>query len=535
MRPIRLATLATAAVALIALTGCYSIESESTAQLDVIGNVQITTTTCLDQPPGVPNCPASNYEPGSPQTITNYLIAYRVPDGTTAPDSFSATSGDAFTYTKDQSYADALTAAIPPPSGQHWVGYRTQKNPATPTGTQTFNPTFGLPKSSDGTPFHGPFKYRTVVGFIDDQSANGNDPVQCANPPTDLSSANTNGTQSVCLDYPDAATAAQDQDIPTRDLGITSGNPASVTQNASATLPFTALYAGAADPSASFDISVSSDAPSGVTLTPSTTKITPDSDSSTPITVKADVAPTVPVGTYNVTLTAKASSGQTRQATGKLVVGLGKPVNLALPFISGTDAVGQTAACSNGDWSSSPAKFAFQWTRDGNDIAGASAASYTLTEDDGATLVACRVTATNDAGDGTATSGPIRVAQEGGADVTLDGKVSVKPDSDGTYTVDPGITVSCPPRLPANCGGGGSITATAATGSVHSAAVARVAHRGFAAKSGAQTKLIMHLTHAGSKLLRLRKKLTLVVTVVTRNHKLERVSSKKQFTIKVPR
>jgi hypothetical protein len=441
------------------------------------------------------------------------------------------------TFHADKSYSDSLTAVAPPPAGEHWVGYRSDLNPPTPTGTSTFKPHFTLPKSN-GKPFQGPFKYRTVTGFIFDNSAGNDDPVVCADPPTSQGPTNSNSSRSYCIDSPSGTAYDSDQDVPTRDLVVTSAGNGSVRQNESGELPFSAEFAGDADPSASFQISASTDAP-GVTLTPSSTTFAPATDSTTAINVKADVSPTTPVGTYDVTVVASLPNGAERRATGKLMVQLGKPVNLRLPQITGTAAVGKTLVCDNGDWSSSPTTFTYKWSRDGAEIPGATAQTYLLTQADGATLAGCTVTAGNETGTGVAPSGTVRVAQEGGADVNLGGKPKVSRNSDGTYTVDTGITVSCPPRLPTNCGGGNHVDANAAamTSRTRGAAARtiEVASTGLSAPTGKTQKVILRLTRRGSKLLDRQKTLALVTRVITRNHLLQRVTSTKRFTIRRPR
>lgn len=70
------------------------------------------------------------------------------------------------------------------------------------------------------------------------------------------------------------------------------------------------------------------------------------------------------------------------------------PVNSVLPAITGTKTVGQTLTCSTGTWSKSPT-FAYQWLRDGNAIAGATASTRVLAAPDGGALMSCTVTATN--------------------------------------------------------------------------------------------------------------------------------------------
>jgi hypothetical protein len=53
-----------------------------------------------------------------------------------------------------------------------------------------------------------------------------------------------------------------------------------------------------------------------------------------------------------------------------------------------------------------------------------------------------------------------------------------------------------------------------------------VAKQGFATKSGRKLKVVLELTKRGAKLLRQKKHLKLVATVVTRNHQLQRVTSR---------
>ena len=67
------------------------------------------------------------------------------------------------------------------------------------------------------------------------------------------------------------------------------------------------------------------------------------------------------------------SSGATPQAT------LSPPSDVTPPTLSGSPAVSDTLSCSTGSWSGDPPPtFAFQWTRDGSPIGGATASSYTV-------------------------------------------------------------------------------------------------------------------------------------------------------------
>jgi hypothetical protein len=74
--------------------------------------------------------------------------------------------------------------------------------------------------------------------------------------------------------------------------------------------------------------------------------------------------------------------------------------------VTGIEAVGRTLSCSTGTWSGSPT-YAYQWKRDGATIGGATSSTYLLDALDEATLVKCRVTATNVTGSASADSNEV--------------------------------------------------------------------------------------------------------------------------------
>jgi hypothetical protein len=86
------------------------------------------------------------------------------------------------------------------------------------------------------------------------------------------------------------------------------------------------------------------------------------------------------------------------------------PVLITAPNVSGTGAVGNVLACTQGNWSYSPTDYAYQWLRGGGNIPGATLSSYMLQAADSGTNVSCRVTAINAAGEASAASNAIAVA-----------------------------------------------------------------------------------------------------------------------------
>ena len=84
------------------------------------------------------------------------------------------------------------------------------------------------------------------------------------------------------------------------------------------------------------------------------------------------------------------------------------PESFVLPAISpSTAASGQTLTCSQGTFSNGPSTFAFQWLSDSVPIAGATGSTFVVTDAQLGTAVQCRVTATNVAGSGAATSAAV--------------------------------------------------------------------------------------------------------------------------------
>ncbi|HEY7257231.1 MAG TPA: YncE family protein [Solirubrobacterales bacterium] len=128
------------------------------------------------------------------------------------------------------------------------------------------------------------------------------------------------------------------------------------------------------------------------------------------------------------------------------------PTGTGPPAISGGSSVGTTLSCSQGSWSSdifeallyrAPSAFAYQWSREGSDVAGATASSIKATS---AGTYVCRVTGSNQAGSASQTSAPHRVGPP------------VPPDFD-TALLEGGflyLRLKCAPRFKPECIGSAS-------------------------------------------------------------------------------
>lgn len=96
------------------------------------------------------------------------------------------------------------------------------------------------------------------------------------------------------------------------------------------------------------------------------------------------------------------------------------PVNVVLPYITGSVVVGGILTVSNGTWTGAPTSYARQWLRDGASIDGATATTRVLTVDDDGADMSATVTAANGIGSAPATSlgaGPVGPAPSAPASV----------------------------------------------------------------------------------------------------------------------
>ena len=129
--------------------------------------------------------------------------------------------------------------------------------------------------------------------------------------------------------------------------------------------------------------------------------------------VNLNTATALTAGSYPVTV--QAAGGVPTPVSRALSITVAQsptlPANTVLPVISGTPMTGMTLTTTDGTWTGFPAPtFTYQWKRGGSAISGATANSYLLVSADVGTMITVTVTATNTAGNASATSaavGPI--------------------------------------------------------------------------------------------------------------------------------
>ena len=134
-------------------------------------------------------------------------------------------------------------------------------------------------------------------------------------------------------------------------------------------------------------------------------------------------------------------SGSTQTPTAEAA----PPVNTAVPTVSGALEDGSTLTATDGTWTgTAPIVYDYQWVRcelDGSgceDIAGATDSTYDLTAADVGKRIHVDVTASNDAGEATASSAPSAGVGIEPPAATVDPEVTGTPVDGQTLTADPG-------------------------------------------------------------------------------------------------
>lgn len=145
-------------------------------------------------------------------------------------------------------------------------------------------------------------------------------------------------------------------------------------------------------------------------------------------------------------VTATNAAGSVSATSAPLAIAMvPAPANGTLPVVVGRRAPGAVVTCSPGSWSPAATSYTYAWSAAGVPIAGATSATYTITQAIGTNLT-CTVTATNAGGSASATSAAVPVTVNVATNVTaptLTGDTvtgSVLACSPGSWTESPTIS-----------------------------------------------------------------------------------------------
>jgi hypothetical protein len=153
--------------------------------------------------------------------------------------------------------------------------------------------------------------------------------------------------------------------------------------------------------------------------------------------------------TVAVTGTRDGYTSQTRTSTPTAVITPAQLefTNAPAPTITGTTTTGETLTADPGTWDPAPARFSYQWFRDGSPIDGASSPTYALTPADTGGSITVRATGSKDGYLSLARSSPptstIAPGTLNGPAPTLSGTVKVG----YTLTANPGTWAPAPVQL----------------------------------------------------------------------------------------
>jgi hypothetical protein len=216
----------------------------------------------------------------------------------------------------------------------------------------------------------------------------------------------------------------------------------------------------------------------------------------------------------SVTLVAQINDGSGSRIAAFTHANPAAPKNTEPPQTSapnGTNA-GATITCSTGTWTASPTSYLFEWLVDGKSLGpGAASSSHVITAAELGHQLSCRVTASNAAGSGQATSEAIVPGNGSGGGPGPGGPGSPSASKIKAHGDSASADVSCP-------SGGGScpvtLQLTAASGhKARDSKVTVVGSTSAVVRPGQHRTVKVGLNHMGTKLLRAHGKLRVKLVV----------------------
>jgi hypothetical protein len=323
----------------LALSACafFKAGSLSVSQPKGIGAARVHFVLCTE-PEGSTCQPNEENEPPEGNETVQYLVGIAVPKGAGAPATFTAqpiTPGtQPIVFTRNDQVASEIAASnaklgeaeLPPeaeeikpwpPAGLEGIGYLSAPVEEEEGSLDEWgvDAEFGLPVSSDGSPFTGPFATATAEGARQVSPAHPADsPVHCWRFEESFEEG-----EAFC------SPTAEEAQAGTSDLKIAAPATASVFVGGKATLPFSFNLGSTAGSAPVFSVTAGSTLLGGVVTVAAPTFTPPAVDpgthrSSASDSVTVAVPSTAAPGVYVVTITATTPQGGTATQVAKLEV-----------------------------------------------------------------------------------------------------------------------------------------------------------------------------------------------------------------------
>lgn len=300
------------AVAALALSGCVQIRAYDVEQFSPIGDIDFVFDGCGSKV-GNPDCGlgASGLESNATAT-GQVLLGIMVPARSVPPAAFATDFAAGHQpFVASPSYTAELTRLDPPIPDWKWAGYISDARTYTPGVLVGARVPIARPLLPDGSPNPSLFGVRWRIGsrgVITDFPATR--PVSCGDSLTDAPYEDL----TICSDETSFVSSNG-----FNDFGLLTPAPTTAQPGQTAVIPVTGKLTGPATPAITFTFKATTTIP-GATASPDIATLAPASDSTTSVRVSVPVPPATPPGTYAVTLTGTLPNGESRAATGSVIV-----------------------------------------------------------------------------------------------------------------------------------------------------------------------------------------------------------------------
>ena len=301
------------AVCALTLSGCVALKTVDAQQEDLIGAIDIVVTGCGSKA-NTTGCGLGHSGLESNTTGTGQvLLGVQIDSGFVPPATFKTNFSDGQQpFTASPSYTAELTRLSPPGAGRKWAGYISDARTYTPGKLITAQVPIIRPVLPDGSPSPSGFGFNWVIGSrgVIEPDSPATRAVACGDDLTATSIPNL----TICEDAEGGLGASG-----FNDFAFLTPAPVTVQPGQTAIVPVAGKLTGPARPALNFALTATTTVPGATALTNVPT-LAPPGDSTTSVTLSIPVPPSTAPGTYAVTLTGTLSSGETRVATGTVIV-----------------------------------------------------------------------------------------------------------------------------------------------------------------------------------------------------------------------